>query len=228
MAVSLRPCPTCGRPMDSTRTVCAFCQQAGSEPTQMMTPAPTAPLGTPSYTPPISWGEVAVSALIPLAGVILGVWRHSSGDRAYKRQADADLVAALIAFGIVIAPIAWMQGLTREPTASTPPAGSASPAASAMPDAPSAPPAAEIATIQNFAWEYDDGARFVGGTVVNNTDRQLSYVQVVFPLFDDSGAQVGSALDNVNNLAPRGRWKFRAIVLEDRATKAKSGEVTAY
>ena len=51
----------------------------------------------------------------------------------------------------------------------------------------------------------------IEGTIKNNTDKQYSYVQVTFNLYDSDGAQIGTALANINNLEANGIWKFKAI-----------------
>lgn len=51
----------------------------------------------------------------------------------------------------------------------------------------------------------------IEGTIKNNTDKQYNYVQVTFNLYDKDGAQIGSALANINNLEANGLWKFKAI-----------------
>jgi hypothetical protein len=38
-------------------------------------------------------------------------------------------------------------------------------------------------------------------------------VQVTFNLYDKSGAQLGTAVDNINNLEPNGTWKYKALGL---------------
>lgn len=63
------------------------------------------------------------------------------------------------------------------------------------------------------------GGRFTGeitGTVINRRGRTLRYVQITFNLYDDSGAQVGTALANINDLEAGGRWNFRAVAFNDR------------
>lgn len=49
------------------------------------------------------------------------------------------------------------------------------------------------------------------GTLTNNTDQDVSYIQVEYVLYDASGAQVGTALANTNNLKAGGTWKFEAM-----------------
>jgi len=55
------------------------------------------------------------------------------------------------------------------------------------------------------------GFTTITGEIKNNTDRTYSYVQVTFSLYDENGAQIGTAMDNINNLEPNGIWKFKAI-----------------
>lgn len=54
-------------------------------------------------------------------------------------------------------------------------------------------------------------AVYIDGTLTNNTDDEVSYIQVEYNLYDADGAQVGTALANTNNLQPGGVWKFEAI-----------------
>jgi hypothetical protein len=80
-------------------------------------------------------------------------------------------------------------------------------------------------------WGFKAGEFGTGkivGTVVNNTDREYSYVQIEFNLYDSEGAQVGSTFTNITDLEPHGKWKFEALVLEDNATEAKLKGITAY
>lgn len=51
----------------------------------------------------------------------------------------------------------------------------------------------------------------IEGSIKNNTNKQYSYVQVTFNLYDSEGAQIGTALANINNLEANGLWKFKAI-----------------
>jgi hypothetical protein len=51
----------------------------------------------------------------------------------------------------------------------------------------------------------------ITGTVENRSGRKLKYAQITFNLYDEEGAQVGTALANINNLEPGGTWKFKAV-----------------
>ena len=104
-------------------------------------------------------------------------------------------------------------------TASTPKSG---------PTTPKAPVKPKLEVL-DFDWGRGEfGNRMIQGTVRNNTSSQYSYVQVEINLYDNSGAQVGSTLANVNNLEPNGTWKFEAPVLESNAKKAKVKDVTGF
>jgi N-acetylmuramoyl-L-alanine amidase CwlA len=71
-------------------------------------------------------------------------------------------------------------------------------------------------------------SKYIAGTVKNNTNKQYSYVQVEINLYDDAGNQVGSTLANANNLEPGGTWKFKAPIIEEKATKYKVKDVTGF
>ncbi len=54
-------------------------------------------------------------------------------------------------------------------------------------------------------------AASITGTLTNNSDQDKSYIQVEYRLYDASGAQIGTALANTNNLKAGGSWKFEAL-----------------
>lgn len=63
----------------------------------------------------------------------------------------------------------------------------------------------------------------IKGVVENRRSRKLNYTQITFNLYDDSGAQVGSAMANINGLEPGGKWKFEANSFNDFSTYKFSG-----
>lgn len=69
---------------------------------------------------------------------------------------------------------------------------------------------------------------YINGTIKNNTDKQYSYVQVTFNLYDSDGAQIGTALANINNLEPDGTWKFKAVGLYENIASYKLAEITGW
>lgn len=82
--------------------------------------------------------------------------------------------------------------------------------------------------VLNYSSKSEQYARYVVGTVRNNSDRSYSYVQVEINLLDKSGNVVGSTLANVNNLGPGETWKFKAIILEDEARSFEIKDVTGW
>lgn len=70
--------------------------------------------------------------------------------------------------------------------------------------------------MDDFTIERDSvGLLYITGSVKNLKGRDLSYAQITFNLYDANGAQVGTALDNINNLEKDGLWKFKALVFDD-------------
>ena len=94
------------------------------------------------------------------------------------------------------------------------------------------PAASEVEGLQpgNWSWERGEyGNVYIVGTVKNNSNKQYSLVQVQFNLYDANGNQVGSTMDNVNNLEPHGTWRYKALVLDDkRVRKARLKGVTGF
>lgn len=85
-----------------------------------------------------------------------------------------------------------------------------------------------LEVIEAKAERDEFGAIYIVGTVKNNTKKQYSYVQVEINLYDKNGNQLGSTLDNVNNLEPGGTWRFKAPVLEDGVASFKIKDVTGF
>jgi len=68
---------------------------------------------------------------------------------------------------------------------------------------------------------WEGNLLFITGQVKNHSSKTYAYVQVTFNLYDDDGAQIGTAIDNVNNLEGGGVWKFKAMAMEDGVKKYK-------
>ena len=62
--------------------------------------------------------------------------------------------------------------------------------------------------------EYDNSfSHYIEGTVTNNKDKDYSYVQIEFICYDKDGNNLGTAIDNTNNLLGNQTWKFKAMGL---------------
>jgi hypothetical protein len=64
------------------------------------------------------------------------------------------------------------------------------------------------------------------GTISNATNRQRFGVKVELDLFDEAGRKVGSAKDYQAVLEPRGRWQFKALVVDSKARTAKVAAIS--
>lgn len=82
--------------------------------------------------------------------------------------------------------------------------------------------------IENITDTNEGFSGSIVGTIVNTSDQTYGYVQIELNLYDSSGAQVGSALDNINNLEPHGRWNFSAMILNQNTTTYKVKGISAY
>ena len=77
-------------------------------------------------------------------------------------------------------------------------------------------------------WKRENYVTYITGTVRNNSPRACQYAQINFNLYDASGAQVGVAFANTNNLEPGGLWRFKAVVSENDARTFQLKELTGF
>ena len=83
-------------------------------------------------------------------------------------------------------------------------------------------------TLVDSEGSFDGFAYYVTGSIKNNTNRQYSYVQVTFNLYDEDGAQIGTAMANVNNLEANGTWKFKALGITEEVASYKLMGITGW
>ncbi len=74
--------------------------------------------------------------------------------------------------------------------------------------------------------EADGMFSYVTGVITNKSNRTANYVSVQFQLFDGQGNIVGTAWDNISNLQPGARWKFRAM-MNSRTVTFKLSDIRA-
>lgn len=74
----------------------------------------------------------------------------------------------------------------------------------------------------------DFGYLTLEGTIKNSTDKKASYVQVEFNVYDKDGNQIGTALDNINNLEAGGTWKFKVMALVQGTKTYKLVEISGW
>lgn len=54
---------------------------------------------------------------------------------------------------------------------------------------------------------------YIEGTVKNKKNKDYSYVQIEFVCYDSAGNNLGTAIDNTNNLLGNQNWKFKAMAM---------------
>lgn len=57
------------------------------------------------------------------------------------------------------------------------------------------------------------GNKTITGSLRNVSGKTISYVQITFALYDADGAQIGTAVANINNLTADSVWKYSATPL---------------
>ena len=68
----------------------------------------------------------------------------------------------------------------------------------------------------------------ISGMLKNNPAQRPSYVQVSVNLYDEEGNQIGTAMDNINDLEAGGTWKFEAVSWEEGGASYRLAEITGF
>ena len=94
----------------------------------------------------------------------------------------------------------------------------------------SSPKKEKFEIVGDIEQETDAFATYFKGFIKNNSGKDCSYVQITFNLYDADGNQIGTALDNINNLEKDGTWKFKAIGMDvdGEIASYKLAEITGY
>ena len=71
---------------------------------------------------------------------------------------------------------------------------------------------------KSYVGDYNMGY-YIEGTVKNNEDKDYSYVQIEFVCYDAAGNNLGTALDNTNNLLANQTWKYKAMFMDQDGDK---------
>lgn len=68
----------------------------------------------------------------------------------------------------------------------------------------------------------------ITGSVINRRPVKLKYAQIKFILYDSTGAQVGTALANINDLEPGATWNFKASSFGTSFSSFKFSELSGF
>lgn len=76
---------------------------------------------------------------------------------------------------------------------------------------------------------YNDYAQYICGTIINNTNRNISYAQVDINLYDRDNTLVDNTFDSITDLEANGKWKFKAPILYEYGVASyKIKDVTGF
>lgn len=93
----------------------------------------------------------------------------------------------------------------------------------AQPPKPTGPFAAQNFQVSPVTLENAPGSKLVyaRGAITNTVKQQRFGVKVDLDLFDTNGVRIGGASDYTGVIEPEAEWKFRAMVVDAKATSAK-------
>ncbi len=86
----------------------------------------------------------------------------------------------------------------------------------------------------SMTYEYNEYLGYtvkITGIAKNNKNRNLSYASVEFSIYDENGNNLGTALDNMNNLGKDETWRFEATYigwLNVKPASFKLADITAF
>lgn len=83
--------------------------------------------------------------------------------------------------------------------------------------------ALEIVDHEAYEGDYDSGVK---GTVKNNSDEELDYVEVKAKFMDSEGTLLESGIDDVSGLSGGQKWDFKIMYLGDEEFKDYELEVS--
>lgn len=86
----------------------------------------------------------------------------------------------------------------------------------------------ELVALNDIQTDANSVTVTISGTVVNGSQNNYEYVQIEFGLYNDSGAKVGTALDNLSGLASGERWRYEAVGSSDSAARWELDTLTGY
>lgn len=171
-----------------------------------------------------------IFALVGVVFAVVGLVGTLRGKKSGRGLAIASAVVNVAAVAIVLATqSAYSAAIDESASGTVQTSDGASAAVSAAGETASAEPADKY-SIDGEELTGDAYSCKISGVYTNKADKDLSYVQVSYNLFDADGNQIGTALANTNNLADGGTWKFEAFgsAAVDQVASYKIGDVTGF
>ena len=69
----------------------------------------------------------------------------------------------------------------------------------------------------SLRWDYSQYlgySAYVDGVLRNDSGSDWDYVQIEFSIYDQNGRNLGTALDNANNISAGDTWQFEAFLFD--------------
>ena len=243
-------CQNCGSPIEfpaqgvGLKTECPHCGQETllSEVAEALAadlPLPSEVATETSSEPPVSdWGGVHKKRSPLLAGVFVllalaaagGVWYFVAGPGAKKPE---EQVAKSAPTNLTTTPSAPSAPATPVPNPPAPrPVEANNPgAAEANAEAVAAKPPKSIDDLKpgpvTIEKAKSGNLMHAVGTIKNTSDQQRFGVRVELELTDARGNPAGKASDYTQVIEPRQEWRFRALVLDPKGSRAVAGKVSS-
>lgn len=174
-------------------------------------------------------------ALLGLALAIVGLVGVLKGKRVGKGIAIGAMVVNALSLVVVLATQAMFSSVLDEASKALNEGGVSTEDVSVVSDTSSTEDADSAAvdetpkyTIEGETMTADQFSTKITGSLTNNTDQEVGYLQVSYMLYDADGARIGTAWANVNNLAAGETWKFEAVCFEEGVVDYKLAEVTGF
>lgn len=99
---------------------------------------------------------------------------------------------------------------------------------SQYPDSYATEESTKLVALADIEANADSFSVTITGTIVNGSDTDYEYAQVEFGLYDDSGAKVGNAIDNISGLNAGQRWRYEAVGTSESAATWELEGLSAY
>ena len=143
-----------------------------------------------------------------------------------KRIVLTLLTIVLLALGLGAALVALNRAQNWIARQKPPPPLPAGAAATAPPpaDDPAAKAGFQVTAI-NLEKTAGSSLIYAVGTLTNPSERQRFGVKIAIDLFDDAGQKLGVATDYQQVLEPKGKWQFKALVVDSKAASAKVASI---
>ena len=74
----------------------------------------------------------------------------------------------------------------------------------------------------------ENGILTIRGTVVNRRDTRLTYAEIRFTVCNSAGHQTGTAIANINDLAPGAKWAFEAVTISPGDAKYSIASLSGF